>query len=259
MGEGYARGTGILPVRASAQKENHVVLMYAAAVSDYPVPRAELTKRQGANLPHWTREGAAYAVTFRLGDSLPQGVLNAWIAERDHIVRRAESLGRPLSSHELDRLDVLHSERVDKYLDAGIGNCWMRRPEIAELVQNALLHFDAVRYRLIAWCIMPNHVHVVVQPTGQHLLPDILHSWKSFTSLRANQSLGRDGSFWQSEYYDHLIRDRTDLRRQIRYVMLNPIHAGLVNWSWVGQRDVAETNSVGGADEPSQDQASVDA
>jgi len=119
-------------------------------VSDRVVQRAELTKRQGANLPHWTREGATYAVTFRLADSLPQGVLNAWIAERDHIVRRAASLGRPLSSHELGRLDELHSARVDKYLDAGIGSCWMRRPEIAELVHRALLHFDAVRYRLIA-------------------------------------------------------------------------------------------------------------
>ncbi len=106
---------------------------------------------------------------------------------------------------------------------------------------------------------MPNHVHVVVQPAEQHPLPGILHSWKSFTSLRANQSIGRHGPFWQSEYYDHLIRDRTDLLRQIRYFMLNPIRAGLVNWSWVGQRDVMGTNTVGGADEPRQGRASVDA
>jgi REP element-mobilizing transposase RayT len=106
--------------------------------------------------------------------------------------------------------------------------------------------FDGERYSLAAWCVMPNHVHVVVQPfasvTGgtpvpRSELPDILHSWKSFTSKQANQLLQRSGDFWQAEYYDHLIRNEADFRHAVRYVLDNPIKAGLRNWKWVGLTD----------------------
>ncbi|MBX3402616.1 MAG: transposase [Phycisphaeraceae bacterium] len=203
-----------------------------------------IVKRHGAKLPHWTRESAAYAVTFRLEDSLPASVLRGWLAEREDIVKRAAALGRPLSVYELTRLDELHSERIERYLDAGHGACWMNKPEIAELIQNAVLHFDLERYRIFAWCVMPNHVHVILQPLPAHELPGVLHSWKSFTSLQANRLLGRSGMFWQSEYYDHLIRDRTDLARQIAYVLRNPASAGLVDWPWVGRRSEALLESV---------------
>lgn len=196
-----------------------------------------IVKRHGAKLPHWTRESAAYAVTFRLEDSLPASVLRSWLAEREHIVTRAAALGRPLSVFEQKRLDELHSERVERYLDAGRGSCWMNRPEIAELVQSAVHHFDMERYTVFAWCVMPNHVHVVLQPGSGHTLPAVLHSWKSYTSLRANRLLGRRGPVWQSEYYDHLIRDRTDLMRQIAYVLRNPASVGLADWHWVGRRN----------------------
>lgn len=203
-----------------------------------------ILKRHGAKLPHWTRESATYAVTFRLEDILPSNVLRSWLAEREHLVRRAASLGRPLSGYELGRLDELHSERVERYLDAGRGSCWMIRPEIADLVQSAVLHFDLERYTIFAWCVMPNHVHVVLQPGSPHALPEILHSWKSFTSLRANTLLGRRGPFWQSEYYDHLIRDQTDLARQIAYVLRNPASAGLVDWPWLGRRNESSLQTV---------------
>ena len=89
------------------------------------------------------------------------------------------------------------------------------------------------RYRLLAWCVMPNHVHVVVKIFPGHTLSDVIHSWKSFSAKHANRALRLRGAFWQREYYDHLIRDQGELDRAIRYVAANPEKAKLEQWRWV--------------------------
>jgi REP element-mobilizing transposase RayT len=199
-----------------------------------PIANPGLKIRHGARLPHWTRDGAAYAVTFRLADSLPKSVLEWWEFERSDLVRTAQQLGRPLTSHEEKRLDVLFSKRVDKYLDEGQGKCRLREDRIAAVVARALEFFDGSRYRLFAWCVMPNHVHAVLQPLPGHELPQILHSWKSYTAKEINKLLEIKGEFWGIEYYDHLIRDERDFSAQIEYALANPSKAGLQNWKWSG-------------------------
>ena len=205
---------------------------------------SEILKRRGAYLPHWTRDGAWYAVTFRLWDALPQRVVQSWLFERENIVKTAVQMKRPLSKQEEQRLAHLYSEKVERYLDAGHGSCFMKDDRVAQLVTTALHHFDRQRYSLAAWCVMPNHVHVVVQPFAGRItggtpvphseLPNILHSWKSFTAKEANKLLRRSGEFWQAEYYDHLIRDEADFRHAVKYVLDNPIKTGLRNWKWIG-------------------------
>jgi REP element-mobilizing transposase RayT len=165
---------------------------------------------------------------------LPQEVLEAWLREREETFKTAEQMGRPLSQSEEKRLHHLHSEKVEKYLDAGHGECWMKEERIARVVADALKHFDGERYDLAAWCVMPNHVHVVVKPRAGHDLPDILHSWKSFTAHSANKLLRRTRQFWQEEYYDHLIRDEDDFGHCVEYVLSNPAQAGLKDWKWSG-------------------------
>ena len=91
----------------------------------------------------------------------------------------------------------------------------MKVPAIEDLVQDALKHFDGTRYSLLAWCVMPNHVHVVFQPACGHELDTILHSWKSFTAHKAVDMLKVRPPFWQPQYYDHLIRDNDDLWHDI--------------------------------------------
>lgn len=189
--------------------------------------------RQGAYLPHWTKERSIYSVTFRLADSLPADVLKSWTAEREQIVSNAEAMKRPLTDHEAKRLRNLYSERVEKYLDAGHGACWLNRPDIATVVEQAIKSFAGTRYHLLAWSLMPNHVHVVLQPFPGFDLPGILHSWKSFTANRANTLLNRQGAFWQPEYYDH----EDDLDAAMEYVWLNPDKAGLEDWRWRGRND----------------------
>ena len=185
-------------------------------------------------LPHLKDEGATYFVTFRLGDSLPAEILQNYIAEREEIIKRARFMKRELTNPEMTRLVQLHSERIEAYLDAGYGNCWLKIPRIARMVSESLNHFDRQRYTLIAWVVMPNHVHAVLRPHEGWTLSDILHSWKSYTAHEAsniakagclNIPLGE--TFWQRESYDHLIRDDTDFDHSVEYVIQNPVAAHL--------------------------------
>jgi REP element-mobilizing transposase RayT len=203
-----------------------------------PPKPAPLVIRQGAYLPHWTREGATYAITFRLADSLPQSVLKAWVIERDHIIARARSLERDLTKFERDRLDELHSDKIEKYLDAGHGQCLMKDNAVARIVLDAMRFFEGKRHDIIAWCVMPNHVHAVIRPLPGFELPAILKSWKGFSAHEINKLLNRDGPVWQPESYDHLVRDEADFAHCVRYVLDNPTKAGLENWPWVGSKAV---------------------
>jgi valyl-tRNA synthetase len=196
----------------------------------------QVHKRNGAYLPHWTQTAAIYAVTFRLADSLPADVLERWRVERDKIDHPGETQGRELTSHQQRELARLYCDRVESYLNAGHGQCYLRDPKVAELVANALKHFDGQRYDLIAWAVMPNHVHAILKPYQGIELPDILRSWKSYTANKANELLRRTDAFWQSEYYDHLIRDQEDFDHQVNYVLSNPNKAGLSDWPWVGAK-----------------------
>jgi Rad3-related DNA helicase/REP element-mobilizing transposase RayT len=202
-----------------------------------PVPPAEtaaqVQKRRGAYLPHWTKESAIYAVNFRLADSLPQDVLRDWVVERDRILSAQRESSRPLTPDERTELHRLHSERVERFLDAGAGEQLMRDAVVAKVVADAIEFFAEERYRLLSYCVMPNHVHLVIKPLGGFELSDILHSLKSYTAKRIGHHLGREGTIWASEYFDHLIRDAEDLTNQVEYAHTNPQRAGLADWPWV--------------------------
>jgi REP element-mobilizing transposase RayT len=184
-------------------------------------------------------EGGVYFVTFRLADSLPQRVLERYQAEREEILERAKRPGRELTPLEQQKLAELFSEKIDGFLDSGVGERYMDNPRISKLVSDALMRFDGERYHLYAYCVMPNHVHVVFRPFSNHPLEKTLHSWKSYTSNEANKILGRSGAFWQREYYDHVIRDEKEFNRIIEYVALNPLKANLHDWQWVYVRSTA--------------------
>jgi REP element-mobilizing transposase RayT len=196
----------------------------------------EVTIRDRGRLPHWEAEGATYFVTFRLSDSLPQSVLDAYRFERRDLLLTAERQGRQLSATELKRLDELFSERVEAYLDSGYWGCHLAQPQMADMVAGALQFFDGQRYRQFAWSVMPNHVHTVFRSLPNWTLEKILYSWKSFTAKEANKLLKRTGDFWQPEYFDHLIRNEEEFYRYIEYVASNPQKAGLIDWKWVWVR-----------------------
>ncbi len=198
----------------------------------------EVKIRERGRLPHWEKEDGIYFVTYRLADSLPKDVLESIKLEREAASKALENLSRELSVIEEKKLDALFSEKIEEYLDNGYGSCILKDREIAELTANSLKYFDGQRYDILAWCVMPNHVHAVLRPKNRHKLEDIVHSWKSFTAHEINKVTDSEGEVWQREYYDHLIRDQEGLERIISYVLNNPVKANLAGWNWVGGRKI---------------------
>ena len=211
-----------------------------------PIAKDAFRIRYGAYLQHWTQTGACYFVTFRLTDSMPTESVEEWRREKDAALVRADS-DPTLSPDEVVRLKRLADEKFEERLDSSTGECWLRDIRVAKLVADTLQFFDDERYRLISWCIMPNHVHVVFQPIAPHTISTILHSWKSYTAKCANEALGRTGKFWQEEYYDHLIRDDKDLMRCMEYTYFNPERAGIADWEWRGSSSKAIAEVMSGS------------
>jgi len=182
-------------------------------------------------LPHWQQEGATYFVTFRLADSLPQEVYKQWHEQREKALREARQADAASEQERAELLEKIaeeHGEKLEQHLDQGIGECWLRNPQVSQIVENALRHFDGERYLLGSYVVMPNHVHALVRPAMEHKLSDILQSWKSFTAKEANKALGRTGEFWQPESFDHLVRNEQQLEKFSRYIQENPIKANVL-------------------------------
>ena len=200
-------------------------------------------------LPHWDHPGMIQSLNFRLGDAMPQEMLDRWKNELG-LVNPAGSAGVPPAASPTSRRDadapgeqqrqIEFRRRAEEYLDAGHGACWLRRPEVAALVEGALRHFDGERYRLLAWCVMPNHVHVLIETREGFPLADVLHSWKSFTSRKASKLVGRSGEFWQREYLDRYVRNAEHYQAVVAYIEENPVKAGLAKvrteWPWSSAR-----------------------
>jgi len=153
-----------------------------------PAPRGRYTR---GYLPHVDHPGLVQFITFGLADASPP--------------------------HDADH------DRADPHTfgDRGSGSCVLRAPELASIV-------DGARYELGPWVIMPNHVHVVVRPFADRALAEIVQSWKSYTSKRINERLGRSGRLWMREYFDQFVRDQEHLDAVTRYIHQNPVAAGLV-------------------------------
>ncbi len=164
-------------------------------------------------LPHFDGGELAQFITFRLYDALPQSVVTRW---REELKREKPS-----------EVETILRRRVEAYLDQGHGSCFLRDFEVAAMVQEALLFHDRVKYRLAAWVVMPNHVHMLCTPGFGFGLAAIMHSVKSYTSSEANKMLGRRGHFWQKEYFDRFIRNATHFARVAAYIENNPVKAHL--------------------------------
>jgi len=116
----------------------------------------------------------------------------------------------------------------------------LKEPAVASIVEDSLLYFQNDRYLLSAWCVMPNHVHVVVTPNHDHSLSRIVHSWKSFSAHEINRLVGRRGTVWEEEMFDHIVRDEKSMERFVKYTEDNPVAAGLCErpelWSFSSAR-----------------------
>ena len=179
-----------------------VVFADSAVVSPGASRNAELRWR--GELPHLETAGGTYFVTFCLASAPRAGgrVVATAADDAEAVARASEPTGSA-------------SEGLALTGAAG------------EIVEDAVLHFNGDRFGLHAWCVMPNHVHVVLCPYGECRLPAILHSWKSYTAKAIGRSCGWPGSVWEREYFDHLVRSVAALERFVSYAEMNPVTAGL--------------------------------
>lgn len=206
------------------------------------------------NLPHYQPEGADFHVVFRLAGSLPLEVVESLRRENEESKRRIAAIQNHNERRESYSLhQTEHFKKFDALLDeAASGPRWLAEPGVSDIVAEALHKPDGSRYDLFAFTIMSNHVHVVFQhlpvagdssrsemdrakarnTTAQYVVTDILRLIKGSTAYECNKILDRNGAFWQHESYDHVIRDAAELERTIRYVLLNPVKAKLVDDSW---------------------------
>lgn len=194
-------------------------------------------------LPHVQPRGAAFLINFRLAGSLPRDTVEQFQAESNRLEKKLLAIKnqperRTLRDKDQNKLfnkwdDALHKSQA--------GPFWLKDERIAEIVANSIRYHDGNWFDALAYCIMPNHVHLVLIPyessnTTDYSLTKIMYNIKRNSANHANKVLGRTGAFWQHESYDHFARDEKELERIIRYVLYNPVKARLIDdwtkWKW---------------------------
>ena len=253
-------GSADVPVGMANEKANEKAVNdaplapHSLAGEDASVPRAgeDASVPEDASAPEWHSRGylphrdrahLLQSITFRLADSLPQSEL--------------KQLEQKLLLLPEIRRDIEKRKGIERWLDAGMGCCALGNAEAAAYVQKSLLHFDGDRYRVLAWVIMPNHVHVLIDPAEP--ISKTIQGWKSFTArwlLAHNERLGLGipdpHHVWMREYWDRFIRDHDHLRATIDYIHRNPVKAGLCRepgdwpWSSAGRADVRRADVLVG-------------
>ncbi len=172
-------------------------------------------------LPHRDEPGFTQFVTFHLADSFPTALRSEWEA---------------LLEIEDDRE---RRKQLEVYLDQGKGASHLQQPEIGGLVDETLRFHHSRWYELLAWVVMPNHVHVLFK-VDKTPLAKIIKELKRHTAREANRILGRRGEFWASDYWDTYMRDPAHEFKTRRYIENNPAKAFLVRdpneWPWSSAR-----------------------
>jgi len=184
-------------------------------------------------LPHIQPKGVTLFVTFRLAGSLPAAVIAQLHADYE-----AEKLAANTDNGRY-QAEKRYFGRFDDRLHHATGPHYLKQPALANLVADSLHYRDQRVCRLDAFTVLSNHAHVVFAPLEDgvnldgtpkyHKLSKIMQSFKRYTAQECNLLLGRQGTFWQAESYDHIVRDESEWRRIVRYVLYNPVKAGLVS------------------------------
>lgn len=183
------------------------------------------------NLPHFTIPNSILFVTFRLSGTIPIHIVEKLKSELELRLNQIEN-GKHLPQDEKTLAEIEYKKHflaIDEYLDNNSRIDFLKRENIAQIVMNSLFFHEKVDYDLIAFTIMPNHVHLVVRyKNAEKPFYEIMKSIKLYSARHANALLGRRGAFWQPESYDHVIRDDREFQNVIKYVLNNLVKAKLV-------------------------------
>ncbi len=172
-----------------------------------------------SRLPHWEVENGLYFITLRVADSMPRDVQNRLEEER----KTLESI--EASSEEYEQYQRVVFKTCEKYLDSGYGNCPFEDEAIAKCMELDILgSCEKDKWNVDRYCIMPNHIHLLVWPTegAKLLLKDFMKRLKGRSSFSINKLLSRKGRFWQVDWFDRWVRSEAELQRVRRYISENP-------------------------------------
>jgi putative transposase len=197
------------------------------------------------NLPHFHPENQILFITYRLAGSVPAYLLNKL---RKNLNEEMLILKKRFTCESLEKkkkdLRLKYFYKLDDIVDQNPNNIdYLSDERIATLVMNKFFEYDNLRYELYSFCVMPNHVHLVINnnvkfeisksnkkgATKDLKVADTLRLIKGSTARNSNKILSRVGKFWQSESFDRVIRNKKELLNTLTYVIYNPVKAGLVN------------------------------
>lgn len=191
----------------------------------------DLINKHWSHGPHYQFKDSIVFITWRLAFTLPQHILalfqelksdpvdQEW--ERDHLRNNNAYLFQKFQEYDLALANFQHP---------GFS---LNETDLAAILKNAFHYFDGERYELHAYCVMPNHVHVLMRalPDGTgnfYMISDILKSLKQFTANQINKLLGRKGQVWDDYYFDRVIRDIKNYQNVVAYILANPVAAGFI-------------------------------
>ncbi len=163
-------------------------------------------------IPHFDGGAITQFLTFRLFDSLPNEILERW---------REETSGKG------EEGKIIFRKNVENFLDKGYGECFLKNENAAKIAQQSLLYYHEKKFQLIAWVIMPNHLHFLATMFENVELRAVAHSIKSYMAHEINKTLNRSGQLWQHEPFDRYIRNRQHFANVVKYIENNPVKAGL--------------------------------
>lgn len=116
------------------------------------------------------------------------------------------------------------SNAEELLLENGYGSCILAKPEFQDIVTSAIKYNNGKTYDLIAYVVMPNHVHILIRPYPTIKTDNIIHSIKRFSARQINILKGESGSVWMREYFDRIVRNEDDLKHYLSYIRNNPRH-----------------------------------
>jgi len=195
------------------------------------------------NLPHILPEDAVFFVTFRVHNSFPLQVLVDLKSEYQKELK-ATKINIAKSKILRSRLNEIYNEyfhEFDTLLDNYISDFDLTSNKISKILLEAMHYLDRKEYKLICYCIMPNHVHLIIYKLQKPLFK-IMQVLKGFSAREISKILNRNGKFWHTESYDNIIRSRNELHTKIQYVLNNPVKAGLVKTKEAWKYSYCNTN-----------------
>jgi type I restriction enzyme R subunit len=191
------------------------------------------------HLPHEIPDDVPLFITWNLKGAMPAEAMARLQGERARLERQPARANESPRDRKVRESKILFG-MADKVLDsASCGPLHLKDPRAAKIVEDSILFGITQRYALYSWCVMANHVHVLLKPIWT--LEKVMQGIKGFTAHEINSSQDARGRvFWQDESFDHWVRDEEEMARIIQYIEHNPVAAGLCvrpqDWPWSSAR-----------------------